>query len=144
MIKKADINNIDIVVELALELWPDNDKMELKREMEKLIEGKNSAIFLYNIDNKYVGFSQVGLRIDYVEGTSSSPVGYLEGIYVRENYRKNKIGTELLKAGEEWAKEKNMIEFASDCEMDNIDSYNFHMKLGFIEANKIICFKKDL
>lgn len=144
MIKKADINNIDIVVELALELWPDNDEMELKREMEKIIEGKISAIFLYNIDNEYVGFSQVGLRMDYVEGTSSSPVGYLEGIYVRENYRKNKIGTELLKAGEQWAKEKNMMEFASDCEMDNIDSYNFHMKLGFIEANKIICFKKDL
>ena len=34
------------------------------------------------------GFAQCGLRFDYVEGTDSSPVGYLEGIFVLEEYKK--------------------------------------------------------
>ena len=34
-----------------------------------------------------IGFAQCTLRNDYVEGSSSSPVGYLEGIYVKDEYR---------------------------------------------------------
>ena len=33
-------------------------------------------------------------------------------------------------------------EFASDCELDNADSFKFHMAVGFEEANRVICFKK--
>ncbi len=36
------------------------------------------------------------MRTDYVEGTESSPVGYLEGIFVKEEYRKNGYAKELL------------------------------------------------
>ena len=44
--------------------------------------------------------------------------------------------------------DKSMIKRAriedADCELDNIDSFRFHMALGFEEANRIICFRKDL
>jgi aminoglycoside 6'-N-acetyltransferase I len=43
-----------------------------------------------------------------------------------------------------WAKEIGCSEFASDCELDNIGSFKFHMAMGFDEANRIICFKKKL
>lgn len=36
------------------------------------------------------------------------------------------------------------LEFASDCELDNEDSLKFHLKMGFVEANRIICFTKRL
>lgn len=32
----------------------------------------------------------------------------------------------------------------SDCELDNEKSLRFHKKLGFQEANRIICFTKPL
>ena len=54
------------------------------------------------------------------------------------------IAAQLLSECEKWAKEKGCTEFASDCELDNADSYRFHMSLGFEEANRIICFRKDL
>ena len=38
-----------------------------------------------------VGFAQVQLRRDYVGGNHLSPVGYLEGIYVEETYRRRGI-----------------------------------------------------
>lgn len=79
-----------------------------------------------------------------MEGTESSPVGYLEGIFVEEKYRKNGYAKELLLSCEIWAKDKGCIEFASDCELVNNESLLFHMSMGFIEANRIICFKKKI
>ena len=99
-------------------------------------------VFLKWYDGNTVGFAQCQLRTDYVEGTQSSPVGYLEGIFVEEGYRKLGFAKELLSECENWAKEKKCMEFASDCELTNIDSYHFHLAAGFEEANRIICFKK--
>ena len=45
---------------------------------------------------------------------------------------------------EMWAKNMGCTEFASDCELDNTNSLKFHMAMGFCEANRIICFKKNL
>ena len=39
---------------------------------------------------------------------------------------------------------KKCIEFASDCELTNIESLQFHLAIGFAEANRIICFTKKL
>jgi aminoglycoside 6'-N-acetyltransferase I len=79
-----------------------------------------------------------------VEGTESSPVGYLEGVFVKEEYRKRGYAKELLCACEMWAKDMGCTEFASDCELDNTGSLKFHIAMGFVEANRIICFKKNI
>lgn len=50
----------------------------------------------------------------------------------------------LLKVCEAWAGEQHCTEFASDCELTNYESYRFHLALGFIEANRIICFTKQI
>lgn len=91
-----------------------------------------------------MGFAQCQLRHDYVEGTETSPVGYLEGIFIREGFRHRGFAKELLQECEKWAKEQNCSEFASDCELTNSDSLQFHLMMGFEEANRIICFKKEL
>lgn len=91
-----------------------------------------------------IGFAQCQLRYDYVEGTSTSPVGYLEGIFVKEGYRNKGYAKELLAECESWAKENHCHEFASDCEIDNINSFHFHKAMNFTEANRIICFTKTL
>lgn len=51
---------------------------------------------------KEEGFAQCQLRHDYVEGTDSSPVGYLEGIFVKQEHRKQGYAKELLAKCEEW------------------------------------------
>ena len=51
---------------------------------------------------------------------------------------------ELLSACESWAKSKGCTEFASDCELANTQSLQFHLNVGFEEANRIICFTKKL
>jgi aminoglycoside 6'-N-acetyltransferase I len=142
MIKQSCIDDSKIVAELAMLLWPDNEINDLEKEMINYII--NGAIFICYSETIPVGFAQCILRNDYVEGTESSPVGYLEGIFVKTEYRNRGIGKELLVKCEEWAKSKGCSEFASDCELNNMESLKFHLQLGFEEANRIICFKKNL
>lgn len=129
---------------MANHMWDSHTVCELETEFNKTLNDEHAAFFIKCINNIPVGFAQCGLRTDYVEGTESSPVGYLEGIFVKEEHRKNGYATQLLCACEKWAKEMGCIEFASDCELDNIGSLKFHMAMGFDEANRIICFKKIL
>ena len=112
--------------------------------MINYIISENGTVFIYFNETIPAGIAQCSLRNDYVEGTESSPVGYLEGIFVKVEYRKRGIGKELLIRCEEWAKIKGCSEFASDCEFNNMESLKFHLLLGFEEANRIICFKKNL
>ena len=102
------------------------------------------AVFILEEDGKDAGFAQCQLRHDYVEGTGTSPVGYLEGIFVDENFRGRGFAAELLRECEKWTREMGCTEMASDCEMDNEASFRFHLKHGFIEANRIICFSKKI
>lgn len=144
MIKKANKNDNKIIANLALLLWPNHNLKELEQEFLELLESKKSAIFIKYMNENAVGFAHVNLRNDYVEGTSSSPVGYLEGIFIKKEFRKRGFAKELLEFCEKWAKEQGVKEFASDCEITNQKSLSFHKALGFKEANRIICFIKNL
>ena len=144
MIIKAEIKDASAVAELALLLWPEHTLEELTGEFEELISQKEVACFLACAGDTAVGFAQCQLRHDYVEGTDSSPVGYLEGIFVREDHRHQGYAKKLLTACEAWAREQGCTEFASDCELINTDSLIFHLSVGFEEANRIICFTKKL
>lgn len=144
MIRSATNNDSHILAEMAVQMWDSHTVDELEKEFMETLNDSHFAFFIKYINNIPVGFSQCSLRTDYVESTESSPVGYLEGIFVKEEYRKNGYAEELLCACEMWAKEKGCREFASDCELDNIGSFKFHMAMGFDEANRIICFKKKL
>ncbi len=143
-IQKATFADVSAVTNLALQLWPENDFSELTGEFSEAISNPDAATFLAFQGEQPVGFAQCQLRRDYVEGTDSSPVGYLEGIYVAEGFRRSGIARSLLSACESWAKEKGCTEFASDCELGNTQSLQFHLSVGFQEANRIICFTKKL
>ena len=144
MIKRAGIEDAEALAALAIQMWPDHDLKDLTEEFRRLVMNDEAVCFLKYAEDAPIAFAQCQLRHDYVEGTESSPVGYLEGIFVSEGYRKQGCAAELLSECEKWAKEKGCSEFASDCELDNIESFRFHMALGFEEANRIICFRKKM
>ena len=144
MIRKAEIRDLAILAELACRLWPHHTPAEMREEFGQTIQKPDGVCFLAFVREAAVGFAQCQLRRDYVEGTDSSPVGYLEGIYVAEDCRGQGIARALLAACESWAKARGCREFASDCELQNTQSLRFHLGVGFAEANRIICFTKKL
>lgn len=54
-----------------------------------------------------MGFANVALRNDYVEGCGTSPVAYLEAIYVDEEHRLSGYARELVKRCEDWGRERH-------------------------------------
>ncbi|MDE7224153.1 MAG: GNAT family N-acetyltransferase [Acetatifactor sp.] len=144
MIKRANQKDLQRLAELAAQLWTEHSVRELEEDLADIM-AKEDACFFLKYDKEFpVGFAQCQLRHDYVEGTDSSPVGYLEGIFVQEECRHRGYAGELLQECENWAREKGCEEFASDCELVNKESMSFHLSVGFHEANRIICFTKKL
>ena len=129
---------------LACMLWESHEFDEMAEEMHGFIADKGSAVFLAFAEEEAVGFAQCALRRDYVEGTNTSPVGFLEGGFVREEYRRQGIAKALVKACENWAKESGCTEFGSDCEIDNLESQRFHKRIGFAEVGRTVWFAKKI
>lgn len=144
MIKKAKKKDSKILAKMAVKIWEDNNIADFVKEFEDFADDPNMHSFIKYVDDKPVGFANVSIRYDYVEGCETSPVGYLEGIFVEDEYRKNNYARDLVKACETWVKDKRIKEFASDCTLTNKDSLAFHLAIGFEEVNRIICFKKEL
>ena len=144
MIKAAILADAGAIAKMAVKLWPEHTTEELEKEFEGIIGGGKSAVFLLVLEEQPVGFAQCQLRNDYVEGTDSSPVGYLEGIFIEQDFRRKGHAKELLAVCEDWARKQGCTEFASDCEFGNCDSLAFHLNMGFAEANRVICFTKKL
>lgn len=143
--RQAMIQDIDIIAQLGLLLYSDDNTFEkLCEEATDHMQSGKWVIFLAFADKTPIGICEISLRTDYVEGTEGGPVGYIEGIYVLPEYRNRHIAKKLVLLGENWSREQGCIEFASDCKLKNIDSLQFHLKIGFEEAGRQIHFVKRL
>lgn len=144
MIERVTTATLPQAAALADKLWPGHAPGALRDELVQLLGRPDAALFLAVENSGAVGFAQCQLRHDYVEGTHTSPVGYLEGIFVEERARHRGLAARLLAACEAWARAQGCTEFASDCALENTASRHFHAALGFLEAGRIVCFTKPL
>jgi len=90
------------------------------------------------------GFAEASLRRDYVNGCETSPVAFLEGIYVAPQARCQGVGRALDRAVQDWAIQRGCQEYASDALIDNRDSHAFHAALGFEETERVVYFRRRL
>jgi aminoglycoside 6'-N-acetyltransferase I len=94
-------------------------------------------------DAGLAGFIELGARA-YADGCNTSPVAFLEGWYVDEDLRRKGIGAALVRAGEDWARQRGFRELASDALLDNTTSHRAHAALGFSEVERAVRYRKDL
>ncbi|MBD2304532.1 GNAT family N-acetyltransferase [Chroococcidiopsis sp. FACHB-1243] len=145
--KIVEVNqeNFNEWLDLALKLWSDESVEEMQRSLTNIFHSPREAGFLVKDDNdKAIGFMNLSLRYDYVPGATQSPVAYVEGIYVEDEYRKQGIGTKLIQFAQQWAIERGCMELASDALLDNTTSYEFHTKAGFQEVERVVTFIKQI
>ena len=141
--RKAVRSDMGVVTDLLCLLY-EMPRDELLAENEQHFAIASQAFFLAFDGDKPVGISHGSLRREYVNGANDGLKGYLEAIYVLPEYRMNGIATGLVKITEQWAGRQGCREFASDCLLDNTDSYNFHLKIGFEETERNIFFLKAI
>lgn len=133
-------------LELRRELWPHDNEGEHVAEMKAACaQPERFASFVaYDEAGRAIGFVEASARRDYVPGTSSSPVGFLEGIYVVPSSRHQGVGRALVERVERWARGIGCTEMASDALLGNSASHAVHRALGFVEAERVVFFLKGL
>lgn len=136
--------HLNDLAELTCCLWPTAAPSARLAELTAQLSDSNLIFFLVYDEKTAVAFAECALRHDYVEGSQSSPVGYLEGIFVREEHRKNGVGRLLLQRCMDWSRQCGCSEFASNCELGNTQSLHFHLHAGFSEAGRTINFLRKL
>lgn len=137
--------NIEAWCQLRHFLWPNHPINEHIKDGRKIIKSNNLISFLVCNDNgKFIGFADASIRKDYVNGCEHSPVVYLEGIFILDEFRQLGLSSLLLHEVENWGKLKGCLELASDTSPDNYVSINMHKKLGFTPTETVIFFKKNL
>jgi aminoglycoside 6'-N-acetyltransferase I len=130
---------------LRHDLWPDATKQELRLDAEALMRRPAQAVaFLAWTEAAAVGFAEARLRTDYVNGCDTSPVAFLEGIYVHAEWRRCGIARGLCKAVEDWATGLGCTEFASDALLENTISHHMHAALDFEETERVVFYRKRL
>ncbi|MBA2935739.1 GNAT family N-acetyltransferase [Sphingomonas sp. CGMCC 1.13654] len=146
VIETCSAAHVSAWAELRTELWPDGTAGEhLDFAIAAVGEPTRLAAFLARDDDGHLlGFAEASLRFDYVNGCSTSPVAFLEGLYVREAVRRRGVGRGLIAAVELWARERGCTELASDALIDNDASHRAHEGVGFAETERVVFFRKDL
>jgi aminoglycoside 6'-N-acetyltransferase I len=131
---------------LRQSLWPEATVQEHLSEAAILVEDPRHAVALLarTAEGTAVGFAEATLRHDYVNGCTTSPVVFLEGIYVHPSHRRCGIARLLCEAVEDWGAGLGCTEFASDAELDNAGSQRMHAALGFDETERVVYFRKRL
>lgn len=144
-IRPAAPGDTDAWIRMRTTLWPEAPEDHPPEIAAYFADPPPDAICLVaeGDDGRLVGFAEVGMR-PYAEGCRSSPVGYLEGIYVEDTHRGLGHARGLVRAGEAWARRLGCTEFASDRSLDNDASAAFHRAAGFDEVERIVCYRKDL
>lgn len=113
------------------------------READELASESRDAIFLAFENGNPIGFVQLSLR-DQVDGCLGSPVGYVDGLFVKPEDRGKGAGVELIEQAQQWATGRSCAELATDAELDDIAAQDFHRAMGFEETNRIVQFRKTV
>lgn len=90
-----------------------------------------------------IGLLEMSLR-NFVDGCLTSPVAYIEGIYINELHRGKGYGRKTLNLAIAWAKARDCKEMASDSEIDNLAAQKFHNAIGFEETYRIVQYRMGL
>ncbi|HEY1978380.1 MAG TPA: aminoglycoside 6'-N-acetyltransferase [Candidatus Baltobacteraceae bacterium] len=132
-------------VALQKQLWPQQTLDELRHDARALLtRGKMAAVFVAKADGEVVGFAEATLRVDFVNGTSTSPVTFLEGLYVAPAWRHKGVARALCDAVERWGARNGCTEFASDALVENESGRAVHAALGFAEIESVVYFVKPI
>lgn len=125
-------------------LWPDEDRTGLAEDTDEILGSDDSWGFMAEArDGTPVGFAEIAIR-KYADGCETSPVPFLEGIWVREEFRRQGIGAALIRYVEDFLVARGYRELGSDALIDNTISHASHRGWGFAETERVVYFRKPL
>ena len=162
-VRAATPADCDAIASMCASLWPESTAQEHAKDLLPVLRGEPRSTLPMTIfvaesashdsesasvtaarGTAMVGFLEVGLR-SHADGCDTShAVGFIEGWYVLETWRRQGVGAQLLAAAERWARAQGCIEMASDTWIDNDGSQRAHEALGYEVVDRCVHFRKRL
>lgn len=139
-IRSLNKSDIEVWIDMRHRLWPYHERSGLAAEVGEWGLGRTGVV-VAELGGELVGFAEAAMR-DRAPGCTTSPVGYLEGWWVGPEHRRRGIGSALLEASEQWARDRGATEFASDAHVDDDVSRAVHRAAGFAEKRPVVRFHK--
>jgi aminoglycoside 6'-N-acetyltransferase I len=133
-------------LEFRLALWPDASADDHRGYMAISLAQPERflQLMMYDAQRRPIGFIEGSIRGDYVNGTETSPVGFVEGVYVAPAWRRQGVARQLFAAIGDWARARGCRELASDALLENHTSQRAHAALGFRETERVVYYVKKL
>jgi aminoglycoside 6'-N-acetyltransferase I len=127
-------------------LWPECPREQHLVDMRSCIANpeRYANFIAYSPTREAIGLAEVSVRSDYVNGTQSSPVAFLEGLYVVPQARRQGVARALVAVAGEWGRRAGCGELASDAVLENSISHVVHRALGFEETERVVYFRRKL
>lgn len=129
---------------MRIALWP--DEPDLRAEAQAMLADPPVDVLnlICRVEGAPAGMAEASIRRDYVNGCETSPVVFLEGIYVAPGQRRTGIARALTARVAEWGRAHDCTELASDALLDNHASHVFHRAIGFAETERVVFFRRGL
>ena len=143
----ADLSRLANWATMRAALWPRLSLAEHADELTTLLEDASADLASFmavTTDGDVAGFAEIALRHDYVNGCETTPVAFLEGIYVSPEHQRTGAARMLVAAAENWARQAGCAELASDALLENRDSHAFHLAAGFAETERVVFYRKEI
>jgi aminoglycoside 6'-N-acetyltransferase I len=133
-------------LQMRMALWPDATADDHRAYMAISLAQPERflQLMMYDEQHQPIGFIEGSIRGDYVNGTETSPVGFVEGVFVIPAWRCKGIARQLFAAIGDWARARGCRELASDALLANEASQRAHRSLGFEETERVVYFRRML
>jgi len=124
-------------------LWPGHSAADFDAELAQALTNPDTPGFGAFENGRLVGFAEASVR-PYGDGCETSPVAWLDGIYVAPSHRRQGVGRQLVDAVVAWARGRGLSELGSDAAIYNTASHRSHAGWGFEETERIVLFRRKL
>ena len=130
--------------EMRAALWPEELPRVHAEWIDEILASEDAWGFIAaTIDGAAAGFAEVAIR-KYANGCETRPVPFLEGIWVKAEFRRQGIGALLIEHAGAFLAARGFRELGSDSEIDNRASHASHLSWGFSETERVVYFRKPL
>ena len=149
-IRAARLTDCERLAVMFHALWPAGSVEEHGKEVRAILDGTAkltlpiAVLVAEGRGDGVVGFVEVDLR-SHADGCDpAQPVGYIEGWYVAEEYRRSGVGAKLIAAAEDWSRGFGCVEMGSDAVIDNVVSQSAHAALGYEVVDRCVHYRKRI
>src|SRR5262245_51834998 len=95
-IRGMTASDSDAWIDMRTRLWPGDSPFELAHGIEAILAGHDAWGFIAEtIEGKPAAFAELSIR-KYANGCQSTPVPFLEAIFVRPEFRRRGAGARLI------------------------------------------------